>query len=253
MDVDCYLRRMGVDRPAKPDADALARLHEAHLLAVPFENLSITWGEPIVLDEVRLYRKIVDGRRGGGCYELNTLFAWGLRALGYHVDVLSARVWRDADRFGPEFDHMCLRVRASGQDWLADVGFGDSFRRPMVVEAGWGHADGHASYTLRRAGAGFELARREGGASWIPLYRFDVVPRRIDEFASMLSYHQTSPEAPFTRRRVCSVATAWGRVTLTDRALVRTTLDGGRTEESLPDESGWAAALRAHFGIECTG
>ena len=171
MDVDCYLRRIGVDRPAEPDAEALARLHEAHLLAIPFENLSIAWGEPIVLDEVRLYRKIVDGRRGGGCYELNALFAWGLRALGYEVDVLSARVWRETARFGPEYDHMCLRVRASGRDWLADVGFGDSFRRPMVLEAGRSHADGHAHYTLTHAGAGFELARREDGASWIPQYR----------------------------------------------------------------------------------
>jgi N-hydroxyarylamine O-acetyltransferase len=249
MDVDCYLRRIGLDRPSAPDADALARLHEAHLLAIPFENLSIAWGEPIVLDEERLYRKIVDGHRGGGCHELNALFAWGLRTLGYEVDLLSARVWRDEGRFGPDYDHMCLRVRASGRDWLADVGFGDSFRRPVALEADGVHAEGHSSYTLRRVGAGLELARREGGAAFLPQYRFDPVPRRLEEFVPMSRYHQTSPEAPFTGRRLCSVATAWGRVTLTDRALVRTTAEGARTEEVLPDEARWAAALHTHFGI----
>jgi N-hydroxyarylamine O-acetyltransferase len=252
MDVDRYLCRIGVDRPPAPDAEALARLHEAHLLAIPFENLSIAWREPIVLDEALLFRKVVDGLRGGGCHELNGLFAWGLRALGYEVDLLSARVRRDDGGFGPNFDHMCLRVRASGRDWLADVGFGDSFRRPLVVEVDTVHSEGQVAYTLRRAGGELELARRDGGAVWIAQYRFDVAPRRLEEFAPMSTYHQTSPEAPFTRRRVCTVATTWGRMTLTDRALVRTTAQGARTEEALSDEAGWAAALRAHFGIERT-
>ena len=68
----------------------------------------------------------------------------------------------------------------------------------------------------------------------------------------MSEFHQTSPEGPFTRRRVCTLATAWGRITLTDRSLVRTTLDGQRTDEPVLDEDAWALALRAHFGIQRT-
>lgn len=250
MDVERYLRRMGVARPAAPDAEALARLHEAHLLSIPFENLSIAWGEPIVLDEARLFRKIVDGRRGGGCHELNALFAWGLRALGYEVDLLSARVRREGGGFGPEHDHMCLRVRASGRDWLADVGFGESFRRPLALDAAAAHQEGRFTYALRRTGGEVELGRREGEGPWIPQYRLDLAPRRLGEFVAMSEFHQSSPEAPFTGRRLCTLATASGRITLTDDALVRTDLRGARTEEPIADPRAWAAALRAHFGIE---
>lgn len=248
-ELERYLGRLGVARPAAPDAAGLARLHEAHLLAVPFENLSIAWGEPIVLEVPLLLRKIVEGGRGGGCHELNALFAWALRALGYEVDLVSARVARDGGGLGPPFDHMCLRVLAEGRAWLADVGFGDSFRRPMALEAAAAHAEGSVAYALRRAGAELELARRDGTGPWTPLYRVDPAARRLDEFAAMSWFHQTSPEGPFTRRRICTRATAWGRLTLTDRSLVRTTLEGGRTEEPIPDEDAWALALRAHFGI----
>jgi N-hydroxyarylamine O-acetyltransferase len=251
-DLERYLDRIGVERPAEPDAVALARLHEAHLVAIPFENLSIVWGEPMALDEGLLHRKVVDRRRGGGCHELNALFAWGLRAIGYDVDLLSARVRRDDGGFGPAYDHMCLRVRASGRDWLADVGFGDSFRRPILLEAGTVHDEGCASYTLLRAGQELDLARHDEGGAWSTQYRIDPVPRQLEDFVPMSRYHQTSPDAPFTRRRICTAARPWGRVTLTDRALVRTTLRGERTEEAVPDEASWAAALRTHFGIERT-
>lgn len=245
-----YLRRLGVEPPVAADAEALVRLHEAHLLAIPFENLSIVWGEPIVLDEASLYRKVVDGGRGGGCHELNGLFAWGLRALGYRVDILSARVRRDGGGFGPPFDHMCLRVQASGRAWLADVGFGESFRRPLALDAAGVHQEGRVAYRLAPAGGELELARREGDGPWTPQYQLDLAPRRLEEFAAMSVFHASSPDGPFTRRRVCTRATAWGRLTLTDRALVRTTLDGERTEAPLLDEAAWEAALRAHFGME---
>lgn len=248
--IERYLRRLGVPRPAVADAEALLRLHEAHLLAVPFENLSIAWGEPIALDPTSLRRKIVDRGRGGGCHELNGLFAWGLRELGYEVDLLSARVRRDDGNFGPPFDHMCLRVRASGGAWLADVGFGESFRRPLALEVAAVRLEGRFAYALRNAGGGLELARREGHGAWTPQYRIDLAPRGLEEFAPMCAFHESSPEAPFTKGRVCTRATEWGRVTLTDRALVRTTLQGERTEEPVPDEAAWTAALREQFGIE---
>jgi N-hydroxyarylamine O-acetyltransferase len=249
LDLERYLRRLAVGRPASPDAGALARLHEAHLLAVPFENLSIAWGEPVELDEEKVFRKVVEGRRGGGCFELNLLFAWALRALGFEVDLLSARVRREDGRFGPEFDHMGLRVRASGEDWLADVGFGDSFRRPLRLAAGSASEEGRRSFALSAQGGELELSRREADGPWVPQYRFSPLPRRLEEFSAMAIFHQTSPEAPFTRRRICTLATSGARVTLTDAALVTTALGGDRVETAIPDEAAWARALRQHFGI----
>src|SRR5919199_4974405 len=110
MDIQAYLERINYHGPLDPSAETLRELHVAHLLAVPFENLNIGMGWPIVLDESALFDKIVVQRRGGFCYELNGLFAALLRALGFHVTMLSAAVARRDGSFGPDFDHMALLV-----------------------------------------------------------------------------------------------------------------------------------------------
>src|ERR1035438_798540 len=109
MDVESYLRRIEDDGPRQPSSATLRGLHRQHLFTVPFENLDIALKTPIWLDLALLYDKIVRRRRGGFCYELNGLFCGLLIALGFRVQMLSARVRRDDGGFGPAFDHMLLR------------------------------------------------------------------------------------------------------------------------------------------------
>jgi N-hydroxyarylamine O-acetyltransferase len=109
--LDAYLDRIGVGRPARADAASLAELQVHHLRSVPFENLSIHLGEPIVLEPAALVDKLVDHRRGGYCYELNGAFAALLSALGFSVTLLAARVATPVG-LGPPFDHLALRVDA---------------------------------------------------------------------------------------------------------------------------------------------
>ena len=149
MDLQAYLHRIGW--PASPTGnktfpnldrssiDLLRALHRAHLFTVPFENLDISLRREIICDEERILRKIVDEHRGGFCYELNGAFAALLRALGFHVTLLSARVAGEDDSYSPEFDHLTLRVDINRVDinnhidndleraWLADVGFGRNY------------------------------------------------------------------------------------------------------------------------------
>ena len=110
MDIKAYLERINYHGSLAPTADTLRDLQVAHLLAVPFENLSIHAKEPIVLEDEALFTKIVERRRGGFCYEANGLFAALLRALGFDVRMLSAEVANGEGGFGPAFDHMALMV-----------------------------------------------------------------------------------------------------------------------------------------------
>src|SRR6266478_8207742 len=110
MDIRAYLQRLDYTGAIAPNAETLRLLQLAHLRAVPFENLSIHSREPIVLDDRALFEKIVSRRRGGFCYELNGLFAALLRALGFEVEMLSARVATAEESVGPDFDHMTLLV-----------------------------------------------------------------------------------------------------------------------------------------------
>ena len=90
---------------------------------IPFENLDIQLGRPIRLDLESIQSKLVRGRRGGYCYEQNSLFAAVLERIGFRVTTLAARVRKGASRVLPR-THMLLSVDAADSPWLADVGFG---------------------------------------------------------------------------------------------------------------------------------
>ena len=246
--IEPYLQRLGLPSAGAPDLEHLERLQIQHLLRVPFENLDVTWGVPIQLDPDWLYDKIVKQRRGGFCYELNGLFAWLLRGLGYSVDLLSARVYsQERQDFGPEFDHMALCVHLE-PPYLVDVGFGDGFRRPLLLPDG-DTQDISGRYRLQTPEAGdeLELQRWEAGA-WQPQFRFSLGAHALAEFGDMCRYHQSSPRSTFTQGGLCSCATAEGRITLTESELI-VTHGGEQSRQAVRDRGHFKRLLWEHFSI----
>jgi N-hydroxyarylamine O-acetyltransferase len=75
MNLNFYLQRIKISQLEKPNSSFISRLQEQHLRTVTFENLDIHQGKKIVLDETRIYEKIVVNERGGFCYELNAFSA----------------------------------------------------------------------------------------------------------------------------------------------------------------------------------
>ena len=247
MNIEAYLRRINYKGPTEPSVRTLRQLHVAHLLSVPFENLDNHLGRGIVLEEDKLISKILDQQRGGICYELNGAFAGLLRRLGFDVAILSAGVARAEGGFDPPFDHMTLMVRLE-ERWLADVGFGDSFREPLLLDSREEQRQNGEAYRLVDAEDEHLLLERREGETWKPQYRFTLQPYELADFAEMCRYHQTSPESPFTQRRTCSLATPEGRITVTGMRLIAT-VRGEREELELAGASEYAAALRERFGI----
>ena len=209
MDIQAYLQRINYHGSLAPTAETLCELQVAHLLAVPFENLSIHNGEPIVLEDEALFEKIVGRRRGGFCYELNGLFAALLRSLGFKVAMLSAGVANAEGEFGPDFDHMTLVLKLE-ERWLADVGFGDSFREPLLLDERGVQTQGEREYQIDVEGDNYILKQREKGDEWKAQYRFTLQPHAYADYAEMCRYHQTSPDSHFTKAPLCSRATADG-------------------------------------------
>lgn len=246
MDIQAYLRRINYKGSTNPTPETLRALHVAHLRSVPFENLSIHAGEPIVLNDEALFGKIVGRRRGGFCYEANGLFAALLRALGFKASMLSAEVARDDGSYSPPFDHMALMVTLE-QPWLVDVGFGDSFLEPLLLAEDGEQRQPPDAFRIDRAGD-YRIAMRREADSWKPNYRFTLQPYEYTDFAEMCRYHQTSPESHFTQKRICSRATETGRITLSDMRLIETR-GGKRHERTLGSQNDYAASLREQFGI----
>lgn len=248
VDVAAYLARIAYRGPVEATAETLRVLHRAHLLSVPFENLNISLGRKIILDEDAILHKIVEQRRGGFCYELNCAFAALLRALGFPTTLLSARVARDAGGESPEFDHLTLRVDMQ-DPWLADVGFGESFLEPLRLEPDREQVDPAGTFRLMQLDERLQLEKVESSGRWKRQYSFASKPRRMGDFAGMCHYHQTSPESHFTQNRICSRATPDGRITLSGMKLI-VTRNGERQERMLSSESERTNSLQELFGIK---
>lgn len=263
MDVGRYLSRIRFAGPSDvPSLELLRSLHTCHLMSVPFEDLTVHCGGQVQLDLPVLYEKIVDQRRGGFCFENNSLFYWLLTQLGFQVTVLSGQVKNSiTSRYGPPFDHLILMVHLEGKRWLCDVGFGSAgFTVPLSLETSGLQEQGHRVYRLRRdADMHFlewqkEENRGEDG-DLTGIYKFTLEPRRLQDFTEMCQYHQTSPSSIFFCKSFCTVLIPGGRVTYMGRRLTTTTYPceatGGEvktTTRDLEDEE-IPAVLEEQFNI----
>jgi N-hydroxyarylamine O-acetyltransferase len=245
-----YLQRIQVNKTENLSHSFLSKLQEQHLLTVPFENLDIHQSKKIVLDENRIYEKIVVNGRGGFCYELNGLFCWLLRFLDFSVSMVSSQVYRSAaDMFTPQFDHMVLLVNLE-KIYLVDVGFGDTFRNPIALPDGIVE-DISGTYRVQPFGTAPDtyILQKQENNCWQHVYSFTSHPRTISDFDEMCTFHQTSPESHFTQEIICTMATKNGRVSLSDDFLTIT--DGSSKKKTkVVSDKDFKHKLRDHFGIQ---
>lgn len=245
MDLERCLARIGYTGPREPNPETLAALQQAFLRHVPFENLDIRLGRPIVLDPQRFHAKIVDDRRGGFCYECNGLFRAMLEAMGFEVHYLAAAMLLEQS-VPLDFGHMVLRVSLE-DEYLVDVGNGQSCLEPLRLDGGSATSEG-IEYEVRLHEQGYALFYRETGEDWKPRFRFTTTPRELEDFAELCRFHQISPQSRFTRHRLASIARPDGRATLLDRELT-VTAGGGVEVRQLADAGEYGAVLRGYFGV----
>jgi N-hydroxyarylamine O-acetyltransferase len=246
-DLDAYLARTGYSGSVRPTADVLEGLHLAHATRVPFENLDIQLGRPIRLDLDSLQAKLVRGRRGGYCFEQNTLFAAALERVGFPVTRLAARVRLGSPRPSPR-THMLLRVAADGRDWLADVGFGGGgLLLPMPLEAGRESRQFAWGYRLAAGAGGWALRSRQG-EGWLDLYAFTTEPQEPVDFEVANYFVSTHPESHFVRTLTAQLPTPEARFTLRNREF---TVDrGGEVSgRTLASDEELLAVLATAFGL----
>jgi N-hydroxyarylamine O-acetyltransferase len=257
LDLAAYLARVGCsDLSPATDLATLRRLHEAHLGQVPFENLDVRLGRPGGLDLAGLEARLVRRRRGGYCFEQNSLFAAALRGLDFAVDTLEARVRPPGATAPLPRTHMLLAVTADGRRWLADVGFGgdgplwpvpldgEAAPQPGGVYAVVEEADG--TRVLRRA-APAEPGDGEPGP-WRDLYAFSLVPALAVDFQVAHHYTSTHPRSPFVNVLTVQRTTAELRQLLRGRTYVEKR-GAAEIERQLGDEE-VVALLRDDLGLD---
>ncbi|MDG2217853.1 MAG: arylamine N-acetyltransferase [Acidimicrobiales bacterium] len=176
--VDDYLARIGYEGPVATDLATLERLQRAHLTAVPFENLHVFHRLGIRTDVEWSTTKIVEGNRGGWCFENNGAFAWLLDQLKFPVRRLGAAVLLG----GPNqlIDHLCIEVDID-QPYLVDVGFGDSFIRPLALNQPGAQDGGTGTFEFLNSPQGLTLTEHDDGVP-AARYRFKRVDHQQADF-----------------------------------------------------------------------
>lgn len=249
-DIHAYLDRIGYEGPIDGSAHTLASLQEHHLHAVPYENLDILRGSPLSLEIDKLYDKIVVRRRGGYCFELNALFGWLLRSLGYSVTDYMARFWRDEPNTPPKRRHQVLKVEVDGVSYLVDVGVGGIVpRRPIRMEELLEQPQGEETYRLERDDFfGWMLCEFKRG-QWGRIYSFTEEPQLAKDYITTSFWCEHAPESIFRKGAMLAVRTREGRNTVAGSEFRIFTADGVRafTPEN---ESAYREALHTYFGIQ---
>ncbi|HXV64934.1 MAG TPA: arylamine N-acetyltransferase [Vicinamibacteria bacterium] len=244
VNLEAYFERIRYDGPAESTVDVLRALHEAHLAAIPFENLDILLGRAIVLDVETLQRKLVAERRGGYCFEQNTFFSAVLESLGFRVTPLAARV-RVGTTSVRARTHMLLRVDVGADSFVVDVGFGaDGPLHPLPLEVGV--VSGH--HRLRREKDVWVL---EGTAerSWMDLYAFTLEPHYPVDFEMANYYTSTHPESPFVQNLTAQRNRQGERAILRNRELVVSDHFRTRATETVRDPEHLLEILELHFRL----
>jgi N-hydroxyarylamine O-acetyltransferase len=248
LDLVAYLSRLGLRRePLGPDFPSLAALHRAHVANIPFENIDVQAGRPAFLDIPRLQDKLVARRRGGYCFEQNTLFSAALTTLGFVVKACEARVRPAGATDVLPRTHMALVVRAGHRTWLCDVGFGgDGLFEPAPLDGG-GVFQVDREFRVAVEGPLLVLQWRKDG-EWQDAYALAPEPRYPVDFEVANWYTSTHPASPFRTRLTVQRTTAEARHVL--RNLAYTVARPGRPEEvSEVDRAALPTLLREVFGL----
>jgi N-hydroxyarylamine O-acetyltransferase len=225
--LEAYFARIGYHGPRTPTRATLDGILIAHASSIPFENIDVLLGRGVSLDPAAIEQKLLHARRGGYCFEQNSLLLRVLVALGFAVTPLSARVrWQRPREVMPPRTHLFLRVTIDGEFWMADVGMGatsltSSIRYDVPGEQSTRHEprrfiyeDGRRFYQIRY------------GDEWHDLFEYtgEEMPPIDRELGNWFT--STHPQSHFRQHLMVARATEHGRISLSDRELTTRRKDG---------------------------
>ncbi|MCP1652182.1 arylamine N-acetyltransferase family protein [Pseudomonas nitroreducens] len=249
--LDATLARLGLppQRPAATLAN-LDRLIVAALHQLPFENLDVLLDQPILIEPDAVFAKIVERRRGGYCFELNSLFARLLSSLDYRVTLLVARVRWGLPAEAPltPQTHLLLRVDLPEGPHLVDIGFGGPaspralpLRLHETLPGGWkitGAVDGE-----------LEMATRSP-SGWQTLYRFTLEAQHWADYGMRNWYTSTFPQSVFRHSLRVALSEEGARLSLLNGQFSRRTADGVAEQRNIDDVDELLAVLRERFHLQ---
>jgi N-hydroxyarylamine O-acetyltransferase len=246
MDVQRYLTRISFEGPLSPDLATLKKLHRQHLLHIPFEDLDIYFKRRFGLKPGNIYDKVVNGNRGGFCYEINSLFNELLKSIGFKTKIVSGKVIRETGEPGPEYDHLALIIELD-KNYIADVGFGDLFIEPLELTEGI-QSDGRHYFIIENTGDEFIICMSANGRDFEKKYTFTLTEVPISMFEEPCRDKQLNPESHFVKNTMCTRITDEGRITIFNDKFIETVGDR-KVQRIIHDDDDLIEILKTRFDI----
>lgn len=250
LDLEGYLQRIGFVGEPRADVATLRALATAHIAAIPFENLDPLLDAPVSLELAAIEAKLVNGQRGGYCFEQNALFTAVLKAVGFDVTGLIARVlWNQPEDAESPQTHMLLRVEVEGESWLADVGFGSmalgGALRLVVDEA---QPTSLEPFRLITDGVQWRMQARVG-EQWRTLYRFRLQPAEPIDYVVGNHFTSTYPSSLFRHNLIVARTLADRRLALRNREFAVHALGHESVRRTLQSTDEIRRVIEEQFGI----
>jgi len=248
-----YLHYLGLSDSAIANRANLDRLIAAHLERVPFENVNVLLDRPIDLDADALFAKVVEGGRGGYCFEINSLFARLLLALDYRVSLLVGRVrWGlAADAPRTMASHLLLRVELPEGSFIVDIGFGAPTPFRAIPLAGQDDL-GEFPFRLQaptQAGGHYALETRNGDGGWATVYHFELQTQHWVDYIARNWYTSTHPDSVFRQMLMAARTEGTTRLTLGNGNFNRRYADGRVEQQRITSAVELVEVLRNEFHL----
>ncbi|MBZ0092650.1 MAG: arylamine N-acetyltransferase [Sulfuricellaceae bacterium] len=242
-----YFDRIGFHGDAATDIASISEIMRCQLFTVPFENLDVQAGKIVSLVPEEIVEKIVERRRGGYCYEVNGLFAMALQALGIPYQFVAARPMIYAAR-RPR-THMAIVLKADGEEWLCDLGFGSyGIRAPIRLNSAEAEIrQDFDTFALSNTNGREYLLRALVEGEWANQYAFDLSEHEWIDFMPANYLNSTHPDALFVQKLLVVLHTPEGREILLDNTLK--TVFRGQIEKQAIRPEDRAAILRDKFRL----
>lgn len=220
LDLSAYFERINYSGPDTSSLETLRKLQAKHTAAIAFENLDSFLGRQVSLNIGAVQSKLVHDRRGGYCFEQNTLFGRALEALGYKVRGLAARaLWNQPPGAVVERSHMLLSVEVQQTTYIVDVGFGGNTpTAPLLLEADIEQSTPNEPFRLTKAEGDWILELWDS-REWRSIYRFDLQEHYPPDYEVSNYYVSTHPASPFRRRLIASRPVRGARYALANNRL----------------------------------
>jgi N-hydroxyarylamine O-acetyltransferase len=249
--LDNYFLRIGYTGARAATLAVLKAIHELHPQTIAFENLNPFLRLPVLLDDNSLQRKLIAEKRGGYCYEQNLLLTAVLRALGFKVKTVAARIlWGTQPGVTTPRSHMLLLVEAEGEHFIADVGFGAaSLTAPLQLISGTEQPTPLETYRLLQDGDEY-IQQVKIQESWKSVYRFGLFEYDRSDYEVYSWYLSNNPASHFVTGLMAARPVPGGRYSLANNRLSVHRLNGKTEKTLLPDVAALKNALTNTFGLK---